>query len=139
MNMRLSATDLRRRAGKEAGYTLIELLVVVVIIGVLATIASVTYLGFRDRANRTTAQANVRAILPALQAFRADRSTYIGASLTVLRDEYDLQIDDSASSNYAISGETDNSFCIQNHTGNWYAWATGPSQPIAVGNVGQCA
>jgi prepilin-type N-terminal cleavage/methylation domain-containing protein len=139
LNMRLSAAQLRRRAGEEAGYTLLELLVVLVILGVLGAIALSTYLGVRDRASRTTAQANVRAILPALEAFHADRRTYVGASLTVLRNEYDLEIDDSAFSNYTISGETDTSYCVQNHIGNWYAWAAGPSQPILVDTVGQCA
>ena len=136
--MRLSAADLRLRAGKEAGFTLIEIMVVIVILGVLGTIASVTYLGFRDHASRTTAQANVRSIVPAIEAFRADRNTYIGASLTILRDEYDLGIDDSAASHYVIGAETATSYCVQNHTGDWYAWTTGPSQPIDVGAAGHC-
>jgi prepilin-type N-terminal cleavage/methylation domain-containing protein len=136
--MRPSAADLRRRAGEEAGFTLVELLAVLVVIGVLTGIAAVSYVGFREHSSRTTAESNVSSVIPALEAFHTDRDTYVGASLTVLRKQYDLQIDDSAASRYKISSETDSSYCIQNHVGDWYAWTTGPGAPIDTDVTSHC-
>ena len=63
----------------DSGFTLIELLVVLVIIGVLLAIAVPSYLGFKKRAEKSTAQSNVRAAIPAMEAFYSDNGTYVGA------------------------------------------------------------
>ncbi len=68
----------RRRAAAEDGFTLIELLVVLVIIAVLLAIAVPSYLGFKDRAADRAAQANLRASLPAAEAYYSDTNTYVG-------------------------------------------------------------
>ncbi len=79
-------TKLQKRvAQEESGFTLIELLIVLVIIGILLAIAVPSYLGFKDRANKTAAQANVRSAIPAAETYYADNNTYTGMNITTRR------------------------------------------------------
>jgi len=61
-----------RLAKEESGMTLIELLIVSTIIGILTSIATPSYLGIRDNANKAAASANVYAIVPDVEWYAFD-------------------------------------------------------------------
>jgi prepilin-type N-terminal cleavage/methylation domain-containing protein len=68
---------IKRLSREESGMTIIELLIVTSIIGILTSIATPSYLGFRDSADKTAAAANVASIVPDIEWYAFDN--YSGA------------------------------------------------------------
>jgi type IV pilus assembly protein PilA len=119
-------TGLRSRlAREESGFTLIELLVVLVIIGVLLAIAVPSYLGFKKRAEKSAAQSNIRAAIPAMEAFYSDNGTYATANLTSLRAI------DSGIASITLSGLSDTAYTMSFTQGQCWASVTGPGGAIS--------
>jgi type IV pilus assembly protein PilA len=125
-----------QRLQRDEGFTLIELLVVIVIIGILLAIAIPSYLGFRDRANRSAAQSNLRQAVPSAEAYFSDNQTYAGLTVGGLQG-----YDSGLSPDVVVGGVAGapgtapgaNSYCLAaTHGGFTYHFA-GPGGTVVAG------
>jgi type IV pilus assembly protein PilA len=117
----------RLDGNSEQGFTLIELLVVIIIIGILLAIAVPSYLGFRGRASDSAAKANVRASLPAVEAYYSDNGSYDGMTAANLKSTYDQNL------KLTTVTETDAAYCIHSVVGgkDWKIVGPGATDPVA--------
>ena len=128
--MRFIEKAQKRLSGEESGFTLIELLVVLIIIGILLAIAVPSYLGFKDRAERKAASANVRTAIPAAEAYYADNGNYSALSVAALKS-----IDAGVQVTTVVPGASTYTLCSA--VGNKKSTVSGPGGTIVEG-TGAC-
>ena len=141
-----------RLAQEESGFTLIELLVVMIILAILMAIAVPSYLGFRDRANKSAVQSDLRALIPSVESYSSDNtgvagdadnaagtSGYQGITVALLHG-YDQSID-AASTEYAFPAANlgTTTYCITATKNSWTAWKKNPDGQIQVKPAGDAA
>jgi type IV pilus assembly protein PilA len=108
--------------GAEDGVTMIEVLVVVIILGILLAIAVPSWIGFQDRAASKTSKANLRAALPAAEAYREANGTYVGMDTSAL-----VAANPDLSSSLTVASAKEAGFCLAD-TVNGRTWSVaGPS------------
>ena len=73
-------TKLLRRTQEEKGFTLIELLVVILIIGILAAIASPAFLNQKGKAYDSNAKSDARTAATAQETYFTDNNGYAGGT-----------------------------------------------------------
>jgi len=124
---------LRKRLRSEKGFTLIELLVVMIILAILTAIAIPSYLSFKDRANKSAAQADVRSIVPDIEAFYSDHGTYSLMNVGWLKTAYDQAINTATGGNlptYTLNNLSTTGYCVQVTVNGKTAAKAGPSAAI---------
>ena len=128
-------SKIRNRMSSEKGFTLIEMLIVIIILGILLAIAVPAYLKFKDRANEGAAQANIRAMVPAMEAYNADNgalgygSMTISTATTGLKDKYDPALKGAPA--VTILSATSTTYCVRSVMGSATYYKSGPGGDIS--------
>jgi len=153
--MRNFIAAVRRRLESEEGFTLVELTVVLLILGILLTIAVPSYLSFKDKAQKTAAQSDVKTAMRSVIAYGADNypnaqndpdaafstsdSGYDNISLTYLATKYDASIPTTPGAPYVINpagfAASTTDFCLTAAVGRWIAVQHGPGSGVQVGTL----
>jgi hypothetical protein len=87
-----------------------------------------TFCNFRRNANEATAQATLRAAIPAIEAYYADHGTYAGISVRGLERAYDAGL-----RGITFGDVSGTAYCVQSAVGEARFRKTGPGAEIEPG------
>jgi hypothetical protein len=90
-----------------------------------------TWGGAPADSDEQAAEANVRASIPAIEAYYADNGTYEGASLEGLRTVYDAQLPDVV----IVTADAE-TYCVESAVGTSSYFKSGPGAEIVPGHCG---
>ncbi|MFH0940711.1 MAG: prepilin-type N-terminal cleavage/methylation domain-containing protein [Candidatus Omnitrophota bacterium] len=96
-----------KRAFIQTGFTLIELLVTVIILAVLASMATVNYSERKKRNEYTSALAQARTIAAAEKAYSLTQTFYVSTGSTVdTNNKLAIKVSDGYFRNYRVNNNT---------------------------------
>jgi hypothetical protein len=110
---------------------LVLLLAVFVLAGCHEQWGGSTWSGAPASSDEQAAETNVRALIPAIEAYFADNGTYEGATLAGLRSVYDPQLPD-----VVIVKATAQTYCVESTVGAASYFKGGPGAEIFPGHCG---
>ena len=100
----------------------------IAVIAVLVAIAIPAYLSNQGRARESTAQANLRSAVPAIELCFSENHTYVGISHAVLTANYGAGI---APVTFPSAGAT--TYCVESTLDSRTFSKNGPGAPIVAG------
>ena len=89
------------------------------------------YEAYRSRADESTAQSNLRAAIPSVEAYYADNNTYAGMTLAHLQKAYDANVRD-----VTIRAATSTTYCVESTVASQTWMKPGPASDISSGSCG---
>jgi Tfp pilus assembly protein PilE len=104
------------------------MVIVVLILGILVAVAIPSYVGLSERADKSAATTNVRAVVSDVEAYYSDWGSFDGISPSVLHNNYDSSIDISLID--VSSTESGASFMLCSKSHSFYAYKAGPASPV---------
>ncbi|MGI8972635.1 MAG: prepilin-type N-terminal cleavage/methylation domain-containing protein [Gaiella sp.] len=115
----------RRLIDGEDGFTILELLVVLVILGILLAISVSSYLGFEQRASDRVAHSNLRAALPAVEAYYEDYQDYAGMTRVELK-----KIDAGLAPGVDVVSSSSSGYCLRSTAEGASVYRNGPGAAL---------
>jgi prepilin-type N-terminal cleavage/methylation domain-containing protein len=123
-----------RLAREESGFTLIELLIVTTIFGILASLATPSYISLKQNANKGAAAANLAAIVPDVEWYAYDNTPggntardpdYNGSDAPFTGTNGDSGYTNLSSTDFMtlLQAKYDTSINVSNYTWDPGAWA----------------
>ncbi len=119
--------------------TLVELLIVMIVFVVLLSVGLPAYFKLTARANDSAAAANLRAVLPAVAAYKVDHDSSGGyAAMTVggaggLKALYDGQLvgwNAAKGAGVTVLSKSAGAYCLKSVAGGAVYYQNGPASPI---------